>query len=185
MGLKEGQGPAWAPNRACGLEEAPSQSAFLPLVPPGPFSGEKRNYVGARGFQPGPQDQQYSGPGAPCLAVTWAPEKYWLLWLTELFFRFEPAPPFDSDPAEQGKRFLGSASPPGRGVQSAAGRRPSAFPVQAKRACPPRDWWGRGGASPSPGVGWRKGRLLRGAPWGVAEDLGATWPAKRVLQAPK
>lgn len=65
LGLKEGQGPAWAPKRACGLEEAPSQSAFLPLVSPGPFSGEKRNYVGARGFQPGPQDQRYSALGLP------------------------------------------------------------------------------------------------------------------------
>lgn len=57
------------------------------------------------GFQEGPKDQRCSGPGALYPAVTWAPEKYWQPWLTELFFRFEPAPPFDSDPVEQGKHF--------------------------------------------------------------------------------
>lgn len=71
------------------------------------------------GFQEGPKDQRCSGPGALYPAVTWAPEKYWQPWLTELFFRFEPAPPFDSDPVEQGKHFPACRAQRPRGVGAA------------------------------------------------------------------
>lgn len=48
------------------------------------------------------------------LAIIWAPEKYRWPWLTELFFRFEPAPLFDSDPAGERKALSESpAGPPG------------------------------------------------------------------------
>lgn len=43
-------------------------------------------------------------PWSSYLAIIWAPEKYRWPWLTELFFRFEPAPLFDSDPAGGGRK---------------------------------------------------------------------------------
>lgn len=126
----------------CGWRRHPPLGQpILPLILPGPFSGEKRNY-GARGFQRGPRGQRCSSPGAPCLAVIWAPEKYRRPWLTELLFRFEPATPFDSDAAGQGKRFpkplgvfVGPASPEGRGARSAAA--PQTRRPPCRRAAPP------------------------------------------------
>lgn len=146
------------------------QAAFLPLAPPGPFSGEKRNYVGVWGFQEDPKDQWCSGPGALYPAVPWAPEKYWQPWLTELFFRFEPAPPFDSDPAGQGKHFPASPAqqPRGDGAAVCCSEPPSPLPATAKH--PPHGlgvqggFYGRGAAP-----------LLKCPIPGVLEDLGETW----------
>lgn len=97
-----------------GLEEACPWSLFWE---------KKRNYgeVGGPGLSARPE-----GPAMLRLRLSLpsnnlGSEKYWRPWLTELFFRFEQAPFFDSDPAEHGKRFpkppparlpqLGSASP--------------------------------------------------------------------------
>ena len=83
-----GSGWPWGLGRACG----PGGGGRAPWS----FFWEKRGTmvgVGARGFQRGPRGQRCSGSGSPCLAIIWAPEKYWRPWLTELFFRFEPAPP--------------------------------------------------------------------------------------------
>lgn len=89
---------------------------YVPSVSPScPLAGEKRNYVGMQGISSRPQ-----GPGA-CQLLSSLPgshlgsEKYWRLWLTELFFRFEPAPHFDSNLAGKGKRYPGSA-PRGQGA---------------------------------------------------------------------
>lgn len=116
-----------------------------------------------------PKGQQCSGPGALYPAVPWAPEKYWQPWLTELFFQFEPAPPFDSDPAEQGKHFplAGLSDPVGSGLQYGAAvccsEPPSPLPscglgVQGGGFC---------GKEAAP--------LSRRPPSGVLEDLGETW----------
>lgn len=80
--------------------------SFRPWPFLAPFPGGKRNWAPGWGFQRGPRGRRRCGPGAACLAVVWAPEKHRWPWLTELFFRFEPAPLFDSDPGERGKRFL-------------------------------------------------------------------------------
>lgn len=192
-----------------GLEEAPSpQSALSAFSPPGPFSGEKRNYLGARGFQRSPRGQRCSGSAAPCLANTGTPEKHWRPWLAELLFRFEPAPPFDSDPAEQRKRFLepppvspgsirqgegGRAAPR---VRSGSVPRPGT-PARLPGAAPPAD-----PAVPAPGWSGAEGGRGGGARFPeqarqlsrVGEDPRAGLVGKRklpvtspehVLKAPK
>ena len=136
-----------------GLEEAPSpQSALSAFSPPGPFSGEKRNYLGARGFQRSPRGQRCSGSAAPCLAKIWTPEKYWRPWLAELFFRFEPAPPFDSDPLSKESAFRNPRRSPlaqcARGEGGRAAPRRAAGPLGQRS--PPRNPGSdpRGGAPP-------------------------------------
>lgn len=118
------------------------------------------------GFQEGPKDQRCSGPGALYPAVTWAPEKYWQPWLTELFFRFEPAPPFDSDPVEQGKHFPACRAQRPRGVGAAVScsELPSPLPFRGLGVR-----WGGGFC------GKEAARLSRLPPSGVLEDLGETW----------
>lgn len=118
------------------------------------------------GFQEGPKDQRCSGPGALYPAVTWAPEKYWQPWLTELFFRFEPAPPFDSDPVEQGKHFPACRAqrPPwGRGCSK----------LLRTALSPSLPWFG--GAGGGGFCGKEAAPLSRLPPSGVLEDLGETW----------
>jgi len=72
-----------------GLEEV------CPLVP---FLGKKRNYGGEAGGRPG-LSARPEGPAMLRLRLSLpsnnlGAEKYWRPWLTELFFRFEQAPPF-------------------------------------------------------------------------------------------
>lgn len=64
---------------------------------------EKGTVLGS-GLSATPEGPATLPPWSPCLAIIWALEKYRWPWLTELFFRFEPAPPFDSDPAGEGKQ---------------------------------------------------------------------------------
>lgn len=101
---------------------------------------------GRRGFQRGPKDQRCSSPGSPCLAITWAPEKYWRLWLTELFFRFEPAPLLTQIQRGRGKRFPGPASRWGRGAGRCGRAALLSWPAERPRAergvwrVPPQGW---------------------------------------------
>lgn len=127
---------------------AGSLSTLSPLAP---FLGKRVTMWGRRGFQRGPKDQRCSSPGSPCLAITWAPEKYWRLWLTELFFRFEPAPLLTQIRQGKGKRFPGPASPWGRGRSALRERRPllSCRPQSA------RPWGVECVAGASPGLGVR------------------------------
>lgn len=133
----------------------PLQSALSAPSPPWPLIWRKEELGGGAGLSARPEGPVALRPWRSCLAVIWAPEKYWRPRLTELFFRFEPAPRFDSDPAGQGKRFpkppparlppapRAHLAPRSRGsgrAQVAAGARSGPLP--------PR----RAGAAPCPGA---------------------------------
>lgn len=116
-GLKEGRGPPGHSAGPVGCRRHVPSGSFSALGPPCPLAGEKRNYVGTQGISSRPQGPAACQPWSSLPGSHLGPEKYWRLWLTELFFRFEPAPHFDSNPAGKGKRFSGSA----RRAQGAGG----------------------------------------------------------------
>lgn len=109
--------------------------------------------MGTQGISSRPQGPAGSQPWSSLPGSHLGPEKYWRLWLTELFFRFEPAPHLT-----QIRRHKESASsahlggePGGQGRAVRFGDRLCALP-----SAPAVGWgWGAGGRwlPPSPGVG--------------------------------
>lgn len=125
--------------------QSPLDQPFVPPALPTPFWGGKRNCMGL-GLSATPEGPATLPPWSSYLAIIWAPEKYRWPWLTELFFRFEPAPLFESDPA--GGRKALSESPagppgweklPGRAVPARPAhspcRRPSSSQPCIRRSC--------------------------------------------------
>lgn len=72
---------------------------------PDPSFGVEKGTVRDLGLSATPEGPATLLPWNPCLAIFWAPEKYQWPWLTQLFFRFEPTPRSDSDPAEKESTF--------------------------------------------------------------------------------
>lgn len=118
--------------------QSPLDQPFVPPPPPRPsysLLGRKEELYGAWGFQRHPRGPRRSRPGAPTWQLFGPPEKYRWPWLTELFFRFEPAPLFESDPA--GGRKALSESPAGPpGWEKLLGRTVPARPAHSPCRCP-------------------------------------------------
>lgn len=100
---KEGQ--FWMPQNR--RKQSPLGQPFVRPAPPflTPLLEWKRELCGTWDFQRHPRGPRRFCPGTPAWQFFWAPEKYQWPWLTQLFFRFEPTPRFDSDPAEKESTF--------------------------------------------------------------------------------